>query len=426
MGLEFLLNLFKYNDNSKNSFSDNYYRAALVTALGETVTPVVSMLAQEGPITSESLAEDTKKVLEEITRYLNMDKLLPCYRHTVTVACLKAIRKLQKTGHLPPNPDFFRDYARHGLFQDVRVAALECLVDYVRLEGRFDDLAYLIDMVEKDPDPGVRHKLARMMVNNPPFDKGRKHRNDKPNLVEILWKVINSRFWYDSRMRCNMVDLYYTLYGRKRPFCLPIPELAALGRSANQIGLGGPGLGLSQSSSSWSKKNQFVIPKAEKKEIKQEIKQEPGISGIPGIQGIQIKQEIDDRAHMMTGMDVPDFLMEGTPNANFMPPIAGGSNTSGVLQGFSGGMLGGNLLPPGMQLGGGDSGNNVGGDPWGHDNRKRKKEKKKKKKHKHRREEMIAHNHNTNSNHSNTSRLSSGDSTSGSNPASPLGPEIQF
>ena len=36
--------------------------------LGETVTPVVSMLAQEGPITSESLAEDTKKVLEEITR----------------------------------------------------------------------------------------------------------------------------------------------------------------------------------------------------------------------------------------------------------------------------------------------------------------------------------------------------------------------
>ena len=35
---------------------------------GETVTPVVSMLAQEGPITSESLAEDTKKVLEEITR----------------------------------------------------------------------------------------------------------------------------------------------------------------------------------------------------------------------------------------------------------------------------------------------------------------------------------------------------------------------
>ena len=42
--LKFLLDLFKYNDNSKNTFSDNYYRAAMVEALGETVTPVVSVL----------------------------------------------------------------------------------------------------------------------------------------------------------------------------------------------------------------------------------------------------------------------------------------------------------------------------------------------------------------------------------------------
>ena len=42
--LKFLLDLFKYNDNSKNTFSDNYYRAAMVDALGETITPVVSVL----------------------------------------------------------------------------------------------------------------------------------------------------------------------------------------------------------------------------------------------------------------------------------------------------------------------------------------------------------------------------------------------
>ena len=36
--------------------------------VGKTVTPVISMVG-EGPITSESLAEDTKKVLEEITRW---------------------------------------------------------------------------------------------------------------------------------------------------------------------------------------------------------------------------------------------------------------------------------------------------------------------------------------------------------------------
>ena len=42
--VKFLLDLFKYNDNSKNTFSDNYYRAAMVEALGGTVTPVVSVL----------------------------------------------------------------------------------------------------------------------------------------------------------------------------------------------------------------------------------------------------------------------------------------------------------------------------------------------------------------------------------------------
>lgn len=42
--IKFLLDLFKYNDNSKNKFSDNYYRASLIEALGETITPVISVV----------------------------------------------------------------------------------------------------------------------------------------------------------------------------------------------------------------------------------------------------------------------------------------------------------------------------------------------------------------------------------------------
>lgn len=33
---------------------------------------------------------------------------------------------------------------------------------------------------------------------------------------------------HDSRLRCELVDLYYTLYGIRRPTCLPIPELAGV------------------------------------------------------------------------------------------------------------------------------------------------------------------------------------------------------
>lgn len=56
----FLLDLFKYNDNIKNHYSDNYYRSALIDALGNTITPVISVIQQGAPITSESLSADAK------------------------------------------------------------------------------------------------------------------------------------------------------------------------------------------------------------------------------------------------------------------------------------------------------------------------------------------------------------------------------
>jgi transcription initiation factor TFIID subunit 2 len=299
--LSFLLDLFKYNDNSKNTFSDNYYREALVKALGETVTPVVSRMLQTEAHSSDSMTEDTRRVLEEITRYLNLEKLLPCYRNTVTTACLHAIRKLQKTSHLPPNPELFRDYAKYGQFHDVRLAAIECLVDYVRLEGRQDDLGFLLDLVERDPVPDIRHRTVRMLIKTPPFEKGRHHRNDTHRLVERLWGLIDGGFWYDSRLRCDMVDLYYTLYGRKRPPSLPLPELAALGR---------PG-------TAWSGKKEkgggFTIPRGEKRERVEEqvvVKQEPvEPPPDPTMAGVVIKQEVDERAEAIAGkMEVPDYL----------------------------------------------------------------------------------------------------------------------
>ena len=44
------------------------------------------------------------------------------------------------------------------------------------------------------------------------------------------------QFWYDSRLRCDIVDLYFKLYGRKRPHAVPIPELAMLKSSFQSKG----------------------------------------------------------------------------------------------------------------------------------------------------------------------------------------------
>ncbi|KAK0171350.1 hypothetical protein PV328_009091 [Microctonus aethiopoides] len=225
--LDFLMELFKYNDNSKNRYSDNYYRAALIEALGATVTPVIS-IQQGSAINAESLSIDTKVILEEVTRNLNLEKLLPCYKYTVSVACIKVIRILQKFGHLPSNPHLFKAYAAYGQFIDVRLAALEALVDFTRIDGTWEDLEFILDMAETDPHPGIRHRLVRLMVENPPFEKSFKHRLDRVELVDRIWNLINGMLSHDSKLRCDLVDLYYTLYGTKRPLCLPIPELVNL------------------------------------------------------------------------------------------------------------------------------------------------------------------------------------------------------
>ncbi|XP_074031440.1 TATA-box binding protein associated factor 2 [Leptinotarsa decemlineata] len=232
--IRFLLDLFKYNDNSKNRHSDNYYRAALVEALGCTITPVVSVLAQGTPITAESLSADTKLILEEVTRLLNLEKALPCYKYTVSVECLKVIRKLQKFGHLPSRPTLFKSYAAYGNFIDVRLAALECLVDFVRADGKWEDLQHVLDILENDPDPGLKHKLATLLIKNPPFKRAHRGKLDIPELVERIWTNINCMLSHDTRLRCDLVDLYYSLYGTKRPVCIPVAQLSGIMTSNKQ------------------------------------------------------------------------------------------------------------------------------------------------------------------------------------------------
>ena len=68
--------------------------------------------------------------------------------------------------------------------------------------------------------------------------------------------IFSSGFWYDSRLRCDVADLYFKLYGRKRPQSLPIPELAMLRQPM-----------VNQTKPEKTKQEKFTIPKAEKRKI---------------------------------------------------------------------------------------------------------------------------------------------------------------
>lgn len=226
--MRFLLDLFKYNDNAKNHYSDVYYRSSLIDALGNSITPVISVMQQGAKISSENLTPDAKLVLEEITKILNLEKHLPSYKFKASVSCLKVIRKLQKCGHLPPSSKIYQSYAEYGQFIDLRLAALECLVDYIKVDGKWDDMEFIVNLLENDPDSEVRHQLLRMLAENPPFERGKLHRLNRSDLREKIWSNMNSKMSHDTRLRCDYVDVYYALYGVKEAPSIKNPELAAL------------------------------------------------------------------------------------------------------------------------------------------------------------------------------------------------------
>lgn len=48
---------------------------------------------------------------------------------------------------------------------DVRISALEAIVDYTRTDGKLEDVEYILDIVENDPNPRMRHDLTRLIVH---------------------------------------------------------------------------------------------------------------------------------------------------------------------------------------------------------------------------------------------------------------------
>lgn len=125
---------------------------------------------------------------------------------------------------------------------DVRVAALEALVEVVKADSRMADWEFLLEIIEHDPEPRVRHELLTLLASNPPFERGRGSRLDTIPVMERLWKQMkyiyldicalfnwkNNRFnlpcsvelSHDAMLRNDIVDLYNCLYGRRKPPCL--------------------------------------------------------------------------------------------------------------------------------------------------------------------------------------------------------------
>lgn len=94
-------------------FSDNYYRAELIEALTNSLTPAISISNEVRTV--DNLNADVRLILEEITRFLNMEKLLPSFRNTITVRLAAGCWSLCSTGDLLKHVFVLVDYLSHLL-----------------------------------------------------------------------------------------------------------------------------------------------------------------------------------------------------------------------------------------------------------------------------------------------------------------------
>ena len=198
--------------------------SAVIDALSKTIGPAMDLASSVFGTERKNLPidPDAKAILSEVNRQLNMEQILPCYRYAITCSCLRSFRCLQENGHIPAESAIFRRYAQYGVFEDIRMTALELLVDFVLVHTSEKDLEWLLDIVERDPVPSIRHQVVHCLVQKPPFNK--KCTNVPANrltLVERLWQLMNCDAVNDYRLRYDLVDLYNVLWGRVTPACVP-------------------------------------------------------------------------------------------------------------------------------------------------------------------------------------------------------------
>lgn len=70
------------------------------------------------------------------------------------------------------------------------MAALEALVELVKADSRMADWEFLLDIIESDPEPRIRHELLILLASNPPFERGRGSRLDTIPVMDRLWKLM--------------------------------------------------------------------------------------------------------------------------------------------------------------------------------------------------------------------------------------------
>lgn len=170
----FLIDQLRYNDNSTNNFSDSYYLAHIIGALGcslvSTTPPERGELQGDHipKIVDDPRAQINKDILDgaiaEVDRYRDMDRVIPSWRNAITVATIEFKVMLMMANCIPNDPIFFLMYTREGNSTPVRIAAFDGL--FLMKWYHPEVLKYLLAVVSRDSSRVVARHVASNMCES--------------------------------------------------------------------------------------------------------------------------------------------------------------------------------------------------------------------------------------------------------------------
>merc|ERR1712048_968782 len=142
-----------------------------------------------------------------------MDRIMPKYKHKISQTCLHILRRLQRLDYLPDDSSIFVHYAKHPHFPELRIIAINALVDYIqrKKEAAKLEFKFILEVALDDRSPYIRHKTLKALRKNPPWQmKQQAHELNNESVALKLWNIIAGSEVngdIDYRMRSDVVDL---------------------------------------------------------------------------------------------------------------------------------------------------------------------------------------------------------------------------
>ena len=103
----------------------------------------------------------------------------------------------------------FKRFAQEGNYSLVRIAAIQCLIDFVKVEkgAAVAEFEWLLEVVRSDNESLIRYKTLRLLAKNQPFKKMDSNLNTV-NVRKTLWSIISE---YSGRDSIKLFDSTYLI-----------------------------------------------------------------------------------------------------------------------------------------------------------------------------------------------------------------------